>query len=824
MNISGIADHDAATVATAKATDTIVLPVEGMTCASCVARVEKALRRVPGVSDVSVNLAAERAQVSYDGTQTDARTLAQAVSRTGFTVPDEELTLDVTGMTCATCVGRIEKVLGKVAGVERVEVNLATERATVHALKGLVDPRVLIDAVTRTGYGATLHQDDRATGADEERRAARKARWELLHLAGAAILTAPMIANMFAMLFGGHGFMPVWLQFALATPVQFYFGRRFYVAGFKALRAGSGNMDLLVALGTSAAYFFSLFLWFYPTFNPGGHLHFEAAAAIITFVLLGRWFESRAKRGTTVAIRALMKLRPETARVVRDGSEIAVSLSEVVAGDLVVVRPGERIPVDGTVEDGHSAVDESLITGESMPVAKAAGDGVTGGAINGAGLLRIRVTAVGADTTLARIIRMVEGAQASKAPVQRLVDKVSAVFVPIVVAISLITFGVWWMIDGDFANAFIAAVSVLVVACPCALGLATPTAIMVGTGAAARAGILIKDAEALEHGHRIDTVVLDKTGTLTEGRPGVTDLMLAEGEDARDVIRFAASLQMGSEHPLARAVLSYASEQGIDAKDAATFHSLTGRGVRGTVEGRTLYLGSRRLMQEQGTDIAPFEDQAQAWERNGNTVMWLADGTDNTRILGIIAAADRIKPSAKAAIERLKEIGVRSVMLTGDNERTAQAVAREIGIDTVIAGVLPDDKAAEVRKLQNGKRVVAMVGDGINDAPALAAADIGIAMGTGTDVAMHTAGITLMRGDPLLIADAIRASRATYRKIWQNLFWAFIFNVVAIPAAAAGFLTPAVAGGAMSMSSVSVVSNALLLRRWRAWASEKGNT
>ncbi|MEQ8248617.1 MAG: heavy metal translocating P-type ATPase [Alphaproteobacteria bacterium] len=821
MNISNRVAHGTPMAQVADTTDMVILPVEGMTCASCVARVEKALHRLPGVAKVSVNLAAERAQIAYDPTQTSAQEMAKAIGRTGFTVPHEDFTLDVTGMTCASCVGRIEKALGKVPGVASVQVNLATEQAAIRAPKALIDPQDLIGAVTRAGYGATLHGEGPAVDADEARVAARKARWELLHLAGAAVLTAPMIANMFAMLSGGHGFIPVWLQFALATPVQFYFGRRFYVAGFKALRAGSGNMDLLVALGTSAAYFFSLFLWFYPSFNPGGHLHFEAAAAIITFVLLGRWFESRAKRGTTAAIRALMKLRPDTARVIRDGDEITVPLGDVVTGDVAVVRPGERIPVDGTVEEGHSDVDESLITGESMPVAKAVGAAVTGGAINGAGLLRIRVTAVGGNTMLARIIKMVEGAQASKAPVQRLVDKVSAVFVPIVVAISLITFGTWWTIDGDFANAFVAAVSVLVVACPCALGLATPTAIMVGTGAAARAGILIKDAEALEHGHRIDTVVLDKTGTLTEGRPGVSDIAAAPGENASDVIRLAAALQLGSEHPLARAVLGYASEHGIEARDAQDFHSLTGRGVSGAVEGRTLYLGSRRLMQEQGADIEPFEDRAQALENTGHTVMWLATGTTTTRVLGIIAAADRIKPSAKAAVERLREIGVRSVMLTGDNERTAHAVAREIGIDTVIAGVLPDDKAAEVRKLQDDKRVVAMVGDGINDAPALAAADIGIAMGTGTDVAMHTAGITLMRGDPLLVADAIRASRATYRKIWQNLFWAFIFNVVAIPAAAAGFLTPALAGGAMSMSSVSVVSNALLLRRWRAWASQK---
>ncbi len=825
MAIQEITGATAADPTRSIATDKVILPVEGMTCASCVARVEKALQRVPGVAAVSVNLASERAEVSFDRAQVTSTDLAGAVTRAGFTVPGEDITLDIAGMTCATCVGRVEKVLGRVPGVDSVQVNLATEQAVIHAPKGLLDPRALTDAVARAGYGAKVREGSGESAADEDAAAARKARHGLYHLLGAAILTAPLLVQMFVMLAGGPVFMPAWLQFALATPVQFYFGRQYYMAGFKALRAGGGNMDLLVALGTSSAYFFSVFLWLVPSFNPAGpgHLHFGAAAAIVTFVLLGRWFESRAKRGTTAAIRALMKLRPDTARVVRDGAEIEVALGEVMTGDLVVIRPGERIPVDGTVEEGRSDVDEALITGESMPVIKETGATVTGGAINGTGLLRVRVTAVGANTTLARIIKMVEGAQASKAPVQRLVDKVSAIFVPIVLAIAVVTFGVWWGIDGDFAHAFIAAVSVLVVACPCALGLATPTAIMVGTGVAARAGILIKDAESLEHGHRINIVVLDKTGTLTEGRPGVTDVAAAEGEAPDDLVRLAAALQHGSEHPLARAVLDHADALGVTVPAASDFQSLTGRGVRAVVEGRTLYLGSRRLVTEIGAASDPFEARAQDWEHLGRTVMWLAEAGDTPRVLGVIAAADRIKATAKAAVARLGELGVRTVMLTGDNARTADAVGRDIGIATIIAGVLPDDKADEVRKLQQGgAQIVAMVGDGINDAPALAAADVGIAMGTGTDVAMHTAGITLMRGDPLLIADAIRASRATYRKIWQNLFWAFIFNLVAIPLAAAGFLSPAVAGGAMSMSSVSVVSNALLLRRWRAWAAERG--
>ena len=797
----------------------ISFAVAGMTCASCVGRVEKALTRVPGVISVGVNLASECANIFYDARISGPDAFVTAVASTGFSVPDDTITLDVTGMTCATCVGRVEKVLGRIPGTASVQVNLAAEQAIIHSPRGLLDPKSLIDAVARAGYEARLHGPSSATEDDLAR--AHKTRRELLHLLGAAVLAAPLLVQMLVVLFGGPTLLPPWFQFALATPVQIYFGARFYVAAFKAVRSGAGNMDLLVALGTSSAYFFSLFLWLVPSFNPSGHLHFGAAAAIVTFVLLGRWFESRAKRGTTAALRALMNLRPETASVVRYDQEICLPVAELIIGDVVLIRPGERIPVDGNVEDGQSYVDESLITGESMPVAKVPNDVVTGGAINGAGLLRVRVTAVGASTTLSRIIKMVEGAQASKAPVQRLVDRVSEIFVPVVLLIALVTFGAWWLVGDNYADAIIAAISVLVVACPCALGLATPTAIMVGTGAAARAGILIKDAEALEHGHRINIVVLDKTGTLTEGRPGIAAIEPTPGVAENDVLRLASALQYGSEHPLARAVINGSTSRGLAIVAASEFQSLTGRGVSGTVEGRTLYLGSPRLMEEIGASTVELAAKGTAREKQGQTVMWLAEAGDQTRVLGIIAAADQTKPHARATIEQLREIGVRTVMLTGDNERTARAVAADIGLVEVVAGLLPDEKAAEVIRLQkNGKYVVAMVGDGINDAPALAAADIGIAMGTGTDVAMHTAGITLIRGDPLLIADAIRASRATYRKIWQNLFWAFIFNVIAIPLAATGYLSPAVAGGAMSMSSVSVVSNALLLRRWRALASK----
>jgi Cu+-exporting ATPase len=791
----------------------IILPIEGMTCASCVARVEKGLNKENGVEVARVNLASEQAEVLFDPKVTGPDLIAERIRKTGFSVPEREFTLNITGMTCATCVARVEKVLNRVAGVEKVEVNLANETARVIALGGVVDNAKLVTAVKKAGYGAEARSRDRDSAAQAEAAAARKAKKELIYLIIAAILTAPLLGQMIWRFAGIPFVLPVGVEIALAAPVQFFFGARFYIAGFKAVRAAAGNMDLLVALGTSAAFFFSLFLVAYPEYATGGHLYFEAAAVVVTLVLLGRWFESRAKRGTTLAIRALMKLRPETARVLRDGVELDVPIEEVGTGDVVVVRPGEKLPVDGIVVDGKSPVDESLITGESLPVERKTGDNVTGGAVNGTGLLKIRATAVGEDSTLARIIRMVEGAQASKAPVQRLVDRVSEIFVPFVLLVALAAFGGWWMIGGELTPAVIAAVSVLVIACPCALGLATPTAIMVGTGAAARVGILIKDAEALERAHRITTIVLDKTGTLTEGRPSVTE-MISLG-DENEMLGLAAAMQSASEHPLAVAVLEKAKANGITTDDVSDFESVTGQGLRGIVSGRTLALGNRTLMEGAGIATSELEDRAQALENEGRTVMWLGETGDNAKLLGIIAVTDAIKPSAARAIAHLKKLGVTPVMLTGDNQRTAEVVARQVGIDRVVAGVLPDRKAAEVESLKAAGETVGMVGDGINDAPALAAADIGIAMGTGTDVAMETAGITLMRGDPALIPAAIDVSRASYNKIRQNLFWAFIYNVVGLPLAGFGLLTPAIAGAAMAFSSVSVVSNSLLLRRWK---------
>ena len=797
-------------VSTAAALREIDIPVEGMTCASCAGRVEKAIRAVPGVADAAVNLATERARVTFDPAATGPGPVAQAIERAGYVPVAESVDLAIGGMTCASCVARVEKVLGRVPGVLEATVNLATERAQVRGA-GL-DPAALVAAVERAGYTARPLAPDAPAAPDDAREQA--VRRELHHLLVAAVLSLPLVLPMLAEPFGLHLMLPGWVQLLLATPVQFWLGRRFYVAGWKAARAGAGNMDLLVALGTTAGW--GLSTWMLATAHAGHepHLYYEASAVVVTLVLLGKWLEGRAKRQTTEAIRALTALRPETARVRRGGTEREVPLADVRVGDLVVVRPGERVAVDGRVAEGASHVDESLLTGESLPVAKHPGDKVTGGAINGDGLLLVETTAVGAETVLARIIRLVEGAQAAKAPIQRLVDRVSAVFVPAVLLVALATFAGWLLAGAGVEAAAVNAVAVLVIACPCALGLATPTAVMAGTGVAARAGILIKDAEALERAHAVDTVAFDKTGTLTEGKPTVVALAPAAGLDEAGLLRLAAAVQGGSEHPLARAVAAEAAARGVDAPAAQAVRALPGRGVAATVEDRPLLLGSRRLMEESGVATAALAGRAAELEAEGRTVSWLA-GAGGGPALGLLAFGDAPKPGAAEAVARLRREGVRTVMLTGDNRGSAMAAAHRLGIDEVVAEVLPQDKADAVARLKQGGRVVAMVGDGVNDAPALAAADVGIAMATGTDVAMHAAGVTLMRGDPALVADAISISRRTYAKIRQNLFWAFAYNVVGIPLAALGLLSPVVAGAAMAFSSVSVVGNALLLRRWR---------
>jgi Cu+-exporting ATPase len=734
-------------------------------------------------------------------------------------------------MTCASCVARVERALTRVPGVAGASVNLANRRAHVDlsgvATAGLDD---LIEAVEAAGYRAGPAPRDAAEEAAAERAAAAEARRDLVVLGIAVALTLPLVLHMFLPAVSGWTgtslFLPAWAQLALATPVQFWIGARFYRAAWPSLRHGSANMDLLVVLGTTAAYGLSLwntlpmlggamFGGAHGHIETGGpHLYFEASSVVITLVLLGRTLEDRARAGTTAAIRALMALRPETAVIDRGGEPLELPLALVRAGDIAIVKPGARIPVDGTVAEGTSQADESLITGESLPVEKGPGDKVVGGAINGDGLLRVAVTAVGAETRLAHIIAAVQGAQASKAPVQRLVDRISEVFVPLVVGLAALTFLGWWLATGDATAAILNAVALLVVACPCALGLATPTAIMVGTGLAARAGILIRDAEALERARVLSVVVFDKTGTLTEGHPAVTDVVPAEGVSADELLRLAATAQRGSEHPLAHAVLNRA--EGLALGNVSDFQRLGGRGLTARVEldgaARVLAIGSARLMREQGVDIAPLQARSATLESEGRTLIWIAEGK---RLLGLLAAGDALRPDSAAAVAALKRLGIESVMLTGDNARAANAVAARIGIARVVAEVLPEDKAKEVARLRGQGAVVAMVGDGVNDAPALAAADVGIAMGGGSDVAMETAGITLLRPNPLLVADAVTLSRRTGLKIRENLFWAFVYNLVALPLAAAGLLTPAIAGGAMALSSVSVVTNSLLLKRWK---------
>ena len=721
-------------------------------------------------------------------------------------VPTEEFEFSIEGMTCASCVSRVEKALGSVPGVREAVVNLATERATVTGA-GLT-PAAIVAAAEKAGYPATL-VDQGAPPTAAER--AGEPLWPVLL---AAALSLPLVAPMVGMLFGADWTLPAWWQLALATPVQFWLGARFYRAGWRALRAGAGNMDLLVALGTSAGYGLSLYLMARHADHGTPHLYFEASAVIVTLVLLGKWLEARAKRQTTAAIAALQALKPEVARVRTTSGDLDLPLARVKVGDVVVVRPGERVPVDGTVLEGASQVDESLITGESLPVAKHEGDAVTGGSVNAEGLLLVRTTAVGAESTLSRIVRLVESAQARKAPIQRAVDRVSAVFVPVVLVLATLTLLGWGLATGDWEQAILNAVAVLVIACPCALGLATPTAIMAGTGVAARHGILIKDAEALEMAHRIDTVAFDKTGTLTEGKPTLVAAEAAPGHE-RELMPWSAAIQAGSEHPLAQAVVEAARRAGTERLSAAKLAAVAGRGMSAEVQGRALRLGSTRYMQELGVDLSALRAMADGLQDEGRTVSWLADVTSAPVLVGLLAFGDTPKASAAAAVSRLQALNVRTVMITGDNRGSARVVAERLGIEQVEAEVLPADKADIVNRLKAGGRTVAMVGDGINDAPALALADVGIAMSTGTEVAMQAAGITLMRGDPALVADAIDISRRTWRKIRQNLFWAFAYNVVGIPLAAAGLLNPMVAGAAMALSSVSVVSNALMLRGWR---------
>lgn len=782
----------------------IRLPVQGMRCAGCASRLDRTLVAIDGVTTVGVNFATDSAEVTYDPARTDPAALTAAIIDAGFTVPSTDLILDVQGMTCAGCARRVATALRAVPGVIGADVNPATDSATLR-LAGPVPVDALVDAVEAAGYRASIRGEP---GMAEPEAPGGLDRDDII-LIGAIVLTAPFIVQMIAMALGSGWHLAAWIQLALAGPVQVIAGARFYVGAFKALRARAANMDVLVALGTTAAFGYSVYVLATGT----GHLYFEASAAVVTLVMLGKRLEARAKRGTTHAVRALMALRPETARIERGDEAHERPVAEVRVGDVVRIRPGERVPVDGVIVEGRSSLDESLITGESLPVERAEADTVISGAINGTGHLRVQATAIGADTTLARIARLVEQAQAGKAPIQQLVDRISAVFVPVVLVLAVATFGGWLIAGYGLEPALVASVSVLVIACPCALGLATPAAIVAGTGTAARSGILIKDVAALERAHAVDVVVFDKTGTLTEGRLRVALVeVLAEGWTEDEVLGIAASAQVLSEHPIAAAVVDAARGRSLEIQPATEFNSRPGYGIAATVDGRRVVIGNAALMASEQLNDPVSTQRADTIEAAARTVVRVAvDG----RTVGLIAVADTVRPNAAAAVAALRARGIETWLLSGDVRSVADAIGGEVGIDRVVAPVRPEDKAAEIERLRAAGRVVAMVGDGVNDAPALASADLGIAMGSGTDVALATAGIVLLRPDPRLVTAALAVATRTRIKIRQNLFWAFAYNVVGLPLASLGLLSPAFAGAAMALSSACVVANALTLTRWK---------
>lgn len=792
--------------------------ITGMTCAACSTRIEKGLNKMEGVEKANVNLALEKSTISYDPSVVKPADIQQKIEKLGYGVATESVELNITGMTCAACSTRIEKGLNKMEGVSEANVNLALETASVSYNPGMISAKDIIKKVEKLGYGAERKQEKNKETTDHRQKAIQKQKWKFII---SAILSFPLLYSMVghfsftSFIYMPDFFMNPWFQFALATPVQFIIGSQFYIGAYKALRNKSANMDVLVALGTSAAYFYSL----YQSIKAiGAHAHelqlyYETSAVLITLILLGKLFEAKAKGRSSDAIKKLMGLQAKTAVVERDGKELEVPLEEVVTGDIVFVKPGEKVPVDGEIIEGRSAIDESMITGESVPVDKAVGDAVIGATINKNGFIKMRATKVGSDTALAQIVKVVEQAQGSKAPIQRLADKISGVFVPIVVGIAAVTFLVWYFIvdPGNFANALENMIAVLVIACPCALGLATPTSIMAGSGRAAEYGILFKGGEHLEQTHKIDTVLLDKTGTVTNGKPVLTDVVTVTGWDEKEFLQLVASAEKNSEHPLAEAIVKGVQEKGVSLERAESFDAIPGYGIEAVVNSRSLYIGTRKLMNKYEVNVDETGSHTMnTFEEEGKTAMLVAvDGV----YAGIVAVADTIKDSSKEAISRLHNMGIEVWMITGDNERTAKAIGSEAGIKHIIAEVLPEQKAEEVKKLQNTGKHVAMVGDGINDAPALAVADIGMAIGTGTDVAMEAADITLMRGDLNSIADAIAMSKHTVRNIKQNLFWALGYNTLGIPVAALGFLAPWVAGAAMAFSSVSVVLNALRLQR-----------
>ena len=796
---------------------TLTIKIGGMSCAACANRVEKGLSSLNGVEKAGVNFATEKASVTYDKAHVGLNEISEKIEKLGFQVIKDKIELKITGMSCAACSGRIEKVLHKLPGVYSAVVNLAIEKATVEYNAGQINIIDIKSRIEKLGFG--VHDITDGTEANKEKETRKsEVTQQRFRLIISAVFSFPLLFAMVLHLMGVRSaaadlLMNPYFQFAAATPVQFIAGWQFYRGAYLALRNGGANMDVLVALGTSAAYFYSVV-----NIIRGNHdLYFETSAILITLIILGKLLEATAKGRTSEAIKALMGLQAKTARVIRNGQEMDIPIEEVLAADIVVVRPGEKVPVDGVITDGTSAIDESMLTGESLPVDKKMGDEVIGATINKFGTFKFRATKVGRDTALAQIVRIVEEAQGSKAPIQRFADVVSGYFVPTVVALAVLTFLAWYFIfdPGNFSGALINLTAVLVIACPCALGLATPTSIMVGTGKGAENGILIKGAEHLENAHRLTTIVLDKTGTITKGQPEVTDIITMTGFSEDEIVGLIVRAEKNSEHPLAQAIVKYGQEKGLSMADPESFTAIPGHGVEVAIDGQRILVGTRKLMSENNIEFKTLLPKIEELEQQGKTVMMMAISKE---MAGLFAVADTVKESSAEAVTQLQKLGIEVWMITGDNERTARAIAGKVGITNVMAEVLPEYKAEKIDSLKREGKVVGMVGDGINDAPALVTADVGFAIGTGTDVAIEAADITLMSGDLRGIVAAIKLSKATMRNIKQNLFWALIYNTLGIPIAALGYLSPVLAGAAMAFSSVSVVTNALRLKGFKPYA------